>query len=131
MVNSKKTGKIIIPFGVFPERHELETASVFLAKGFDVEFIMPNRTRGSKTPDVKIDGTLWEMKTPMGKSKNTIYNALRRGAKQSKHIVIDLRYTKIPDEQAVKDLQFSLSRVKSIKRILVIMKSSEITTLAR
>jgi hypothetical protein len=55
-------GKSVIPLGVFPERHELETAAVFFKQGFDVQFIAPSRTKGSKTPDVMIDGVLWEMK---------------------------------------------------------------------
>lgn len=36
-----KPGRTIIPYGVFPELHELETAAVFLAQGKDVEFIAP------------------------------------------------------------------------------------------
>lgn len=77
----------MVPYGVFPEKHELETVNIFMALGKDVEFLTPSRTKKSKTPDVKIDGVSWEMKSPMGKSKNTIYNAMRRAVKQSNNII--------------------------------------------
>jgi hypothetical protein len=72
--NQKKEGKIIIPAGVLPEKHELETADYFASLGKDVVFQLPNRTKGSRTPDVMIDGVLWEMKCPFGNGKQTVKN---------------------------------------------------------
>jgi len=123
-------GKIIIPPFVFPEKHEMETASFLANLGQDVEFLKPSQTKGSKTPDIKMNGRLWEVKAPMGKSKNTILNALRRGVKQSKYIVIDLRITQIDDESAVKQLQNSIAKVKSIKKVIVILKTSKVIELS-
>ncbi len=127
----KKTqkGKLVIPYGILPEKHELETANIFMAVGKDVEFIAPSRTTRSKTPDVKIDGILWEMKSPMGKSKNTIFNAIRRAVKQSKYIIIDLRLTKITDDKAIKDLEISIAKVSSIKKVIIITKTKSIIEL--
>jgi hypothetical protein len=124
-----KAGKIIIPNNLYPEKHELATANVFTKLGKDVEFISPNRAKGSKTPDIRIDNKLWEMKCPQGSSKNTIYNALKRGVKQSKNIIIDLRVTKIPDEHAKKYVQNSKSKVKSLKVVILITKSGKIIEL--
>lgn len=70
-----------------------------------------------------MNGNLWELKTPMGKSKNTIFNAIRRGVKQSKYIVIDLRSTRIEDDIAIKHLQTSVVKVKSIKKVVIILKN--------
>jgi contact-dependent growth inhibition (CDI) system CdiA-like toxin len=112
-----------------PEKHELETAGFFANMGKDVEFLPPSRTKGSKTPDIKMDGVLWEIKSPVGKSKNTIFNALRRGVKQSANVIIDLRLAKVSDERAVKDLELSISRVKSVKRVMLITKAAKITIL--
>lgn len=81
----RQPGKTVIPYGVLPELHELQTAAVFLAQGFDVEFIVPSRTRGSKTPDVMIDGVLWEIKSPLGHGKKTVEKQLQRASKQSKN----------------------------------------------
>jgi hypothetical protein len=78
----KQQGKIIVPAGVLPERHGLETAN-FLAKfGKDVEFQVPNRTKGAKTPDILMDGVLREMKCIFGKSRKTIRTALDRAGKR-------------------------------------------------
>jgi hypothetical protein len=41
----KASGKIVIPVGVFPEKHELETAGYFAAQGKDVEFQLPRAQR--------------------------------------------------------------------------------------
>ena len=65
----------------------------------------------------------------MGKSKNTILNAIRRGVKQSKYIIIDLRSTAIDDDSAIKQLQSSVTKVKSIKKVLVIRKSLQVIEL--
>jgi hypothetical protein len=80
----KKEGKIIVPAGVLPEKHELETANYFASLGKDVEFQLPNRTKGSKTPDVMIVGVLWEMKCPFGCGRETIQKCIKRASKQSK-----------------------------------------------
>jgi len=125
MTNSakRKSGKSIIPFGVFPERHELETAAVFLAQGYDVQFIVPSRTKGSKTPDVMIDGVLWEMKSPVGSGKKTIEKQLQRAGKQSKNIIFDGRRTTIDDDAIAKELEKKFGLVRSIRRIVLIKKN--------
>lgn len=69
-----KVGKIIIQNGIYPEKHELETANIFTKLGKDVEFIAPSKTRKAKTPDVIIDGMNWEIKSPLGSSKYNIQN---------------------------------------------------------
>ncbi len=129
MTSSRKTGKIIIPYGVFPERHELETASVFLADGDDVEFIAPSRTKGSRTPDVKINGVLWEMKTPMGKGRSSVANALRRAVKQSDSVIIDGRFMRLSDDDIKHELIRNIPLTKSLRRLVLITKQSNIIDL--
>lgn len=120
----KRTGKIIIPMGVRPESHELDTADVFLAAGFDVEFIAPSRTKGSKTPDVKINGVLWEIKSPLGSTKKTVERQLQRAGKQSKNIIFDSRRTKLDDTYIEKEVRRQLNLSKSIKIVIFIKKDS-------
>ncbi len=124
-------GKTIIPFGVFPEMHELETAAAFLARGFDVEFIVPSRTKGSKTPDVMIDGVLWEMKSPTGNGKKTVEKQLQRAGKQSKNIIFDGRRTDLDDASITRELQKKFSLVRSIKRIILVKKDSTLVDFKR
>jgi len=80
-MNNEKTeqifGKTIIPFGVFVEQHELDVAKVLNKLGKDVEFILPSRVQFSRTPDIKMDGMFWKIKSPKGSSSRTIENNLR------------------------------------------------------
>ncbi len=111
--------------------HELETAAAFLARGFDVEFIVPSRTKGSKTPDVMIDGVLWEMKSPTGNGKKTVEKQLQRAGKQSKNIIFDGRRTDLDDASITRELQKKFSLVRSIKRIILVKKDSTLVDFKR
>lgn len=126
MNKSKHKGVLIVPDGSKPEPHELEAVAVLLASGLDVTFIVPTRTAAQKTPDIEMSGVQWEMKTPMGKAKNTIFNAMKRGAKQSKYLIIDLRRTAIGQDKALKDIRTSMDKSSSIQRVKVINKHSDI-----
>ena len=118
----KQQGKIIVPAGVLPEQHELETASFLAELGKDIEFQIPNRTKGAKTPDILMDGVLWEMKTIFGKSKKTIQTALDRAGKQSKNVIIALRHTSMKTDYCLNVLQVEFEK-RSLKRIIIITKS--------
>lgn len=132
MKKSIKPGKIIIPIGVFPEKHELETANVLAGMGHDIEFIRPRFINGGRNPDINMNGLVWEMKTPVGKSKRTIENNYRVAEQQSTHIVFDLRFMKLDENVAISCIkqQFNLRR-KRIKRIMIILKNSKILDLSR
>jgi len=130
MVKRQRVGNIIIPGGMTqPETHEYATARVFTRAGKDVEFLQPSRTRGSRTADLKIDGLLWEMKTPMGKTKKTVANALRRAVKQSSNVIIDTRQMKLSDEIIKKELLRNVPLTKSLKRLVIVSKESQIVSL--
>jgi len=116
----EKAGRITYPYGYQPEPHELDTANVFAALGKDIEFIRPSRTQNSHTPDIMMDGILWEIKCPMGKHKKNIANVFRRAVKQSKYIIIDIRKIKISEEEAVTEVQRNAKLVKSLKKLKVV-----------
>lgn len=120
----KVFGKTIIPFGVFVEQHELDVAKVLNKLGKDVEFILPSRVKFSRTPDIKMDGLLWEIKSPKGSSSRTIENNLRTALKQSKNIIIDLRRIKIDETKAIFQIKEKFIKIKTIKKIIIIKKNS-------
>ncbi|MBQ7515010.1 MAG: hypothetical protein IJS96_01900 [Schwartzia sp.] len=43
------------------------------------------------TPDISIDGVLWEIKSPTGNSRHTMKHTLQKAAHQSNHVIVDLR----------------------------------------
>ncbi len=47
------------------------------------------------------------------------------------YIIIDLRKTKIADSRAVKDIRLSINKAKSVQKVLVINKQSEIIDLIK
>jgi hypothetical protein len=130
--NSEHFGKIIIPVGVFPERHELETANFFAERGKDIEFILPHFVKGVCNPDIKMDGLIWEIKVPIGKSKRTIENNYRRAQKQSENVIFDIRKIALDEKVVVAKIkqQFSL-RSGKIKKIKIVTKNNKVLDIHR
>jgi hypothetical protein len=67
-----------------------------------------------------MQGLEWEMKSPSGKSKNTIGNQFIRAAKQSKYFIFDGRRTPISDADLEKSIRFEMTKRSSIKRVVFI-----------
>ena len=112
--------------GIFLQEHEHATIKVLLLAGYDIQLIPPVQGKGIKTPDLTIDGVPWEMKAPMGNGKRTVQNTLIRAGKQSENIIIDLRRSKMQEEQAIRDFEKEFSTTKKLKRMKIITKDKEI-----
>lgn len=126
-----KHGRIIIPFGVIPEKHELLTANFLVERGKEVEFLAPSRAKGVCSPDVLIDGQRWEIKSPCGGSPRTIENNFRRAQKQSENIIFDLRRIRLNEKTAVSKIKsgFLLHRGNKTRHIMIITKDHNILDL--
>ena len=127
MVNKKFN--IIIPVGMKPRPkiHE-ETAGDILASHFknDVYFI---ESTNQSTPDIIIDCIKWEIKSPIGNSKNNIQKNMREASWQSGNIVIDLRRSKLHQTRALGYINQFVERSRKIKRVLVITKQGKVLTI--
>jgi hypothetical protein len=122
----KKIGNTIISRGVIPESHEIATAHFFNERGFDVEFLVPIDEKCVKTPDIKMNGFLWEIKSPKGKGKYTITHAFKKAIKQSENIIFDLRRLNTFDCKAITQLKKQFELIHKIKRLLIITKSNKL-----
>ena len=111
----KVFGKTIIPFGAHPEDHEIEIAKILNKYGKNVEFLIPLDIKNTRTPDIKMDGLFWEIKSPKGSSSRTIENNLRCALRQSKNIIIDLRRIKIDETRAISQIKEKFVKIKKIK----------------
>lgn len=126
------SGKIdISKLKVLPEQHELDTARYFAERGHDIEFIPPNNSPNMHTPDIKMDGVEWEIKSPIGKSKRTIEQSFRKAVLQSRYIIFDLRRVNISEVQAVRELEHRFNTKRYLRRLLVIKKSGELLDYSR
>lgn len=123
--------RVILPTNLKPSpaRYEL-TAAQLLAEYFkaDVEFISRSN---QKTPDFRIDGIKWELKSPTGSGKRNIERQLQTGVRQSKNIVFDARRSKIHITKIKASLNHQFKLAKSIKRIVLIDKSKNVIELKR
>ncbi len=122
-------GKIdISALNVPPEKSEFETAKYFAALGKDIIFLKPSSIPNTHTPDFKMDGVEWETKCPVGNGKRTIEENFRKAVKQSKYLIFDLRKIKIPEKQAITQLEREFSARPYLKRLLIIRKNGELLT---
>lgn len=124
----KPIGTIIVPPGVIVAKHE-KIAVDYLAAvlGYDVTFLVPDRRKGKKTPDIEMLGLLWEIKSPKGKSSRTIENNLRLALLQSPYIILDLRRMdgRIPAKKLLNEVERRFDDAKTIKHIIVIARQEE------
>jgi hypothetical protein len=125
----KSKFNIVIPVGMKPRPkiHE-ETAAEILASHFmsDVYFI---ETANQGTPDISIEGIKWEIKSPIGNSKNNIRKNMREAGNQSASVVIDLRRSKLHQTRAIGYVNQYMATSKKLKRVIVITKSEKVLTI--
>ena len=104
------------------EDHEYQTVKILLENGFDVELIPTSQIKGLRTPDISINGVLWEIKSPLGCSKNTAKHTIQNAAHQASNIIVDLRRCGLPQEQAIKDLVKHFEYSRRLKHMMIISK---------
>ena len=124
MLVMNKRGKII-PNGVRLEQHELDTILFFTNLGKTIELVPPSSTPNSKTPDFKMDGLMWEMKNPQGKSKTTLEHVFKKAVKQSENIIIDLSRIKMKEEIALAEISKCFHQTRACKRLIIITKNRQ------
>lgn len=117
--------------GVHMEAHEFDTVKLLLHKDHDIELIPTSQIKGMRTPDILMDGILWEIKSPTGNGKNTIKHTIQNASHQSVNIIVDLRRIKMKQEQAITELIEHFNLSKRLKRMLIIKKDKEILDLIK
>ncbi len=131
---TKRIGTIIAPPGVVPDVHEKKAVD-FLAveRSADITFLVPNRVPGQRTPDIEMDGRLWEVKCPKGKSSRTIENNLRLALHQSANIILDLRRMdgRVPTSKHMAEIERRFNDAKAIRHLIVITREEKAIDLTR
>ena len=112
--------------GVHLEDHEYLTVKLLLENGLDIELIPRMQVKGMRTPDISIQGVLWEIKSPTGHGKHTIKHTLQNATPQSRNVIIDLRRCKIQQEQAVNELTQRFNLSKRLRRMKIITDNTNI-----
>ncbi len=130
MIRKKTKGSIIIPAGLDVWEHELKTAQVFANHGYVVEFLINNPRQRMKTADVRIDGVIYEIKSPKTDKLSAVERNLKRATKQSGYIIVDSRrMKKVHDSTIQKFLLQKLKQQKTIKKLLFVNRKHQIIDL--
>ena len=124
--NMKRRKGKIIPNGVILEPHEYETVTFLTEQGFNIELIKPTHTPKMKNPDIMMNGLIWEMKCPQGKSWKTVEQNFKAATKQSGNIVFDLRKYKGKEDEAIRCLKRRFHQTSKCRKLKIITKSQEI-----
>lgn len=113
----------ITPNGVILEEHEYATVLFLTEQGYDVELIRASTIEGTKSPDIKMSGFVWEMKSPIGKGKWVIKNIMQKASHQSENVIIDLRRLKqYPQEKYINEAKQRFESITRLKRLKIIGK---------
>ena len=83
---SKPTQKDLIPGTITPngvvlETHEMATVVFLTEMGYDIELIPKSNIKGIHTPDIRMSGREWEMKSPKGEGKWLIKNTFQAASR--------------------------------------------------
>ena len=110
-----------------PEPHEIDIAMI-LSRHYQttVEFMVPVDDYKRKSADIIMLGVEWEIKSPTGTSKSTISGQFQRASKQSRHIIIDSRRTKLKFPEIEKRVIIEVTKRTSIGKVILIDKNKKV-----
>ena len=118
-----KPGKLKID-GVTLQPHEVATLDFLVSAGKTVKLVPT--TFHYKTADIRMDGRVWEIKSPKSAGKYTIEHAIEAASKQSESVILDLRRSKMPEQKALAKIERELKFRSKLKRLLVITKDERL-----
>lgn len=111
---------------VKPEVHEYAALLTLAKHGKDIKLLPVSSKYKECSADFEMDGLIWELKCPQGKGKYVVRDILRKAAKQSNNIIVDLERMKLSQEKALGQLNKYFLLEKSLQRMLIITKSKNI-----
>lgn len=121
----------IIPNGVVLKEHEMATVVLLTELGCNVELIPKSNLQGVRTPDVRIEGLLWEIKSPKGEGESLMKNTVQKACRQLCNVIVDLRRVKRYQEKCLSELNREFEYSRSLKRLKIITKNGSIIDLVK
>ena len=112
--------------GVRLEPHEERTAKFLVLYGFSIEVIRPMNTPKMNNPDILMDGTIWEMKAPMGYNENTLKVRMKKASKQAKRIIFDFRNMKKDYKEAQAFVVKLFIGNREMRRMIILTKDKKV-----
>ena len=108
------------------EKAEFETALYFAELGNNIVFIPTSLIPNQLRPDILMNGIEWEIKCPVGNSKRTIENNMRKALKQSHNVIFDLRHIRMSEKSCVRQLESQFLKRSQFKKLYIIKKDGSL-----
>ena len=124
---AKKLYDVIIPHNHKARPAELEAAGI-LANHFKSNVrVLPKSERFKvSSADFEIDGTIYELKSPVTSKIGSMEKIIRLASKQSGNVVIDIRKSKITEKRMSELCKDRLINIKRLKKIVLIVKNKKV-----
>ena len=120
MHRTEKYGKIIIPANANPWVHEQRVAKILALAGHSVEFIPETNIR---TPDIYLDGTQFEIKSPITNNPKKIIRNVKRALEKCPNVIIDSSRIKgINDREIQRTLTSKAKDLPTLKKLIFITR---------
>lgn len=124
---TRLAGEIIVKSGIDVWPHEMRTAQALANAGYKVTFLKRNLDEYKRTPDIKIDETLWEIKSPKSNKLKRVERTLRDAIHQSSYVVYDSQRIKsLNDNQIMQELRKWARDLNSLKGLIFVNKKRDV-----
>ena len=127
---SHKIGKVN-KNGVITEPHEDSTILYLTQFGFNIDLIKPTNAHKTKSADIFMSNSIWEIKSPTTNKESTIKEDFRKAKSQSDRIIFDLRRIKKYDEDVEKQLVKLFSNRGRVRIMIIIRKNGKVVDFSK
>ena len=122
--SSQKGGRVVTPADANPWPHEQKVAKILALAGHYVEFIPEANL---KTPDIYLDNTMYEIKSPITDNPKKIVRNVKRALEKCPNVIIDSSRVKgLSDEAIQRTLKNKVKDLPGLKNLLFINKRGQI-----
>lgn len=120
----KQKGRVITPADANPWPHEQRVAKILALAGHSVEFIPETNL---KTPDIYLDGTMYEIKSPITDNSKKIVRNVKRAMEKCPNVIIDSSRVKgLRDDAIQRTLKNKVNDLPGLKKLILINKRGQI-----
>ena len=113
-----KRGRVVTPADANPWPHEQKVAKILALAGHYVEFIPETNL---KTPDIYLDNTAYEIKSPITDNPKKIIRNIKRALEKSPNVIIDSSRVKgLNDEAIQRTLKNKVKDLPGLRNLLFI-----------
>ena len=121
---TKQKGRVVIPADANPWPHEVQVAKILALAGHSVEFIPEANL---KTPDIYLNGTMYEIKSPITNNPKKIIRNVKRALEKCPNVIIDSSRVKgLRDDAIQRTLKNKVKDLVGLKNLIFINKRGQI-----